>query len=45
MAKRKSNQNQTEVTNNASDAEFGIEYTPSKKDGKRVAREGETTNK
>lgn len=31
MAKKKRGQNETEITNNASDAEFGIEYTDSKK--------------
>jgi hypothetical protein len=41
MAKRKNKQNQSqpEVTNNASDTEFGAEFTQSKKARKRAARE------
>ncbi|MFD2043109.1 hypothetical protein ACFSTA_02175 [Ornithinibacillus salinisoli] len=43
MAKRKKNQNQAqtqaEVTNNASDTEFGAEFTQSKKARKKAARE------
>ncbi|MFV8828554.1 hypothetical protein [Alkalihalobacterium sp. APHAB7] len=31
MAKKKRGRNEAEITNNASDAEFGIEYIESKK--------------
>lgn len=41
MANRNQHRNepQTEVTNNASDAEFGVEYTQSKKRNKNVVKE------
>lgn len=40
MESRKRNRNipQSEVTNNASDAEFGVEFTQSKKANKKAAR-------
>ncbi|WP_269083313.1 hypothetical protein [Ornithinibacillus contaminans] len=39
MAKRKKNQSGSEVTNSASDTEFGSEVPQSKKARKRAARE------
>ncbi|GGA79224.1 hypothetical protein [Ornithinibacillus halotolerans] len=41
MAKRKKNRNSApaEVTNNANDTEFAVEFTQSKKARKRAARE------